>query len=273
VDFLEKNAVLYKTKFKAAVDSLKEKIKLSASPQEVEGFLGKGSNGSAYTVSVDGEEYVVKFAGHGQNNFEVKPLLRSHGIAHTPELIAFSLADGVKILTRLPGQEVTTISPEELPIHSEESIIQLIETVLVLEKAGIVIDPKASNFFYDEKEGFGVLDYHLSNGTKFTRPEQQVMSLIHALAARNFEYVSWDDTEAFEESQKRKAKIFLPTQLRFLKIMKEKYPELLSQWQKQHTEDKANPMMSVPDLIDRENWPSNDPEINAYFDEIEALNI
>jgi hypothetical protein len=270
--FLEENAKLYRERFQETVKQLKIKITDSENPRELGEFLGSGSNGDAYKVEIDGEVYVAKFSSSlTQNNFEIKPLVRSEGIPHTPELIAFSLADGVKIMRLLPGQEVTSFTPEEMPQYPDEHIIQLIETILELERNGIVIDPKASNFFYDTVSGFSVLDFHLSNGTKFTEPQQQVMSLAHALSARKFPDTDWDNEEVYEQQKIEKGKVFFPTLIRFLSILIEKYPELLVKWKQQLEEDRADPTIGVSELVDRENWETDNEEINQYLSQLEKM--
>ncbi len=265
-EFLEKNIRLYNERFRTVVQELKHKIASADHPREVEGFLGSGGNGSAFKVVIDGRKLVIKFTDSlYQNNFEIKPLLRTRHIPHTPELVAFSLEDGVKIMSFLPGDVVSSFSPENAPSYPDEHIIQLIETVLELEQNGIVIDPKPSNFVYSGPDGFGVFDFHLSNGTKFARPEQQVMSLYNMLTTRKYPDYDWNDEIAYEKHRIARGKDFLPMLIRFLTIMQTNYPQLLEKWQLQLDEDRANPLVGVSELVDRDYWQTTDPEINQHL--------
>ena len=264
--FFENNIRLYNEKFKNIVHELAQKIQDAGNPKFVEGYLGSGGNGSAFKVVIDGRELAIKFSQSlVQNNFEIKPLLRTQHIAHTPELIAFSLEDGVKIMSFIPGEVVSNFTPENVPNYSDEHIIQLIETILELERNGISIDPKPSNFVYSSQEGFGVFDFHLSNGSKFSQPEQQVMSLNNMLTTRKYPEHDWNDEVAYEKHRVARGKDFLPMLIRFLTIMQKKYSSLLNKWQQQLDEDRANPLIGVSELVDRDYWQTTDPEINQYL--------
>jgi hypothetical protein len=271
-EFLKSNLILYKGKFQNTVNELKEKILRAENPREIEEFIGSGSNGDAYKIVIENEKLVVKFSRYlTQNNFEIKPLIRAKDVSHTPNLIAFSLSDGVKIMSLLPGKEVTSFTPEDNIEYPDERIIRLIEIVLKLESNGIVIDPKASNFLYDQKEGFSILDFHLSNGSSFCEPQQQVMSLINALSSKKFPQVSYEDDEAYQNQRIEKGKIYFSMLIRFLTIMNLHYPKLLQRWKDQLEEHRENPRIEVSELVDRDNWPTEDQEINNYINTLEQM--
>jgi hypothetical protein len=265
---LEENATNYGEKFANPVAELKKKIAVAEKPEQVEGYLGSGSNGHAYKIEVDGKTLVAKFSSSAtQNNFEIAPLLRANGIPHTAQLVAFSLADGVKIMELLPGQDISKFTPETAPEYPEEHIVQLIETILSLERNGITIDPKASNFFYDQEKGFSILDFHLSNGSEFCAPEQQVMSLKQALTARKYPEIDWrhaDETELEKQSLDR-SRVQLKFLTQFLAILQKRYPALLEKWQETNARHKANPNMRISPLVDREALNGQDPEIAQHL--------
>jgi hypothetical protein len=265
---LEENAKLYGEKFANPVAELKKKIALAEKPNQVEGYLGSGSNGDAYKIEVDGKTLVAKFSSSAsQNNFEMAPLLRSKGLPHTAQLVAFSLADGVKIMELLPGQDISKFTPETAPEYPEEQIVQLIETILNLEKNGITIDPKASNFFYDKEKGFSILDFHLSNGNGFCAPEQQVMSLRHALTARKYPEIDWSDADRteLEKQSLDQSRTQLKFLAQFLDILQKRYPALLKKWQETNARYAADPNMRVSPLVDREAVNGQDPEIAQHL--------
>src|SRR5581483_1105395 len=240
--FIENNIRTYTEKFQPVIAKLKEKMEHGNFKQLPE-YLGSGSNGSAFRIEVEGQTYVAKFSRNlTQANFEIKPLMRAKGIPHTSQLVSYSFEDGVVVMGLLEGKDVTSVAPEEASEYSNEDIIQLIETVKELDAKGLVIDPKPSNFMYDKEQGFSVLDYHLKNSESRYGLPQEIMSLRHALTARKFEKNEYKfGTPEYEQKAEVVAiewnKVYLPMMVRFLSILKEKYPDILADWQKQYNED------------------------------------
>lgn len=268
--FIENNIKTYKEVFQSAIVELKAKMALG-DPKQLPEYLGSGSNGSAFSVTIEGKTYAAKFSRNlTQANFEIKPLIRAKNIPHTSQLVSYSFEDNVVIMELLPGTDVTNFTPEEAPEYSNEHIVQLIETVLELDAKGLAIDPKPSNFMYDPEHGFSVLDYHLNDGYKLP---QQIMDLRHGLTARKFErldYKAPDYEERSQEQSREQNKIFLPMMVRFLGILKERYPDILAEWQRQREEDKKNPSVYVTDLIDRRYIPQ-DPDLEPHLKKLEEM--
>jgi vacuolar-type H+-ATPase subunit I/STV1 len=137
-----------------------------------------------------------------------------------------------------------------------------------LEKKGIVIDPKASNFFYDKQKGFSVLDFHLADGSEFCAPEQQVMSLKSALKTRKYPKIDWRGPNVQMESDKQvisERKIEFKLLIQFLNILQAKYPDLLEKWKETYKKNKARSDMWVPDLVTKDKYNDRDPEISQYL--------
>jgi hypothetical protein len=271
--FIEENVKTYKEKFQPVIAELKAEI-ARGDFKKLPEYLGSGSNGSAFKIEVDGKRYAAKFSKNiTQANFEIKPLLRAEGIPHTSQLVAYSFEDGVVIMNLLDGTDVSNFSPEEAPEYTDEHIVELIDTVRELDAKGLVIDPKPSNFMYDPKKGFSVLDYHLKNqGGGYGLP-QEIMDLRNGLTARKWERLDYQAPDYDERARAQsieRHKIFLPMMIRFLGILKEKYPDVLADWQRQHEENKKNPRMLVPDLIDRRHMP-DDPGIEGYLKKLEEM--
>lgn len=271
--FIEKNIKIYKEEFQTVIAELKVKM-AQGNSKELPEYLGSGSNGSAFRIEVGGKIYAAKFSRNvTQANFEIKPLIRAKDIPHTSQLVCYSFEDGVVIMGLLPGTDVTNFTPEEAPEYSDEHIIQLIDTVRELDAKGLVVDPKPSNFMYDSEQGFSVLDYHLKHvGGRYGLP-REVMDLRIGLTARKFEpldYQAPDYEEKAEAQSIERNKIFLPMMIRFLGILKEKYPNILAEWQRQRDEDKKNPGTSVSDLINREYIPQ-DSELEPYLKRLEEI--
>ena len=271
--FIEENIKTYKEKFQPVIAELKAKM-AQGNFKELPEYLGSGRNGSAFRVEVDGKTYAAKFSRYiPQANFEIKPLIRAKDIPHTSQLVSYSFEDGVVVMELLPGTDVTNFTPEEAPEYSDEHIIQLINTVRELDAKGLVIDPKPSNFMYDPEQGFSVLDYHLKNVGRRYGLSQEVMNLKFGLTARKFPPLDYKDPDYEEKSKAEsleKYKISLPMMVRFLGILKEKYPDILAEWQRQHDEDKKNPNMRVGELIDRQYIPQ-DPELEPHLKKLEEM--
>jgi hypothetical protein len=270
--FIEESVRTYKEKFQPVIAELKAKI-AEGNFRELPEYLGSGTNGSAFRIAVDGKTYAAKFSKNiTQANFEIKALLRAVGISHTSQLISYSFEDGVVIMNIIDGTDVTNFKPEEAPQYADEHIIQLIDTVRELDAKGLTIDPKPSNFMYGPG-GFSVLDYHLKKMAGRYGLPQEIMDLKHCLTARKWERLDYrapDYEERAREQSIEKNKIFLPLMIRFLGILKEKYPDILEDWRRQHQEDKDNPNMYVSELIDRKQIP-DDPEIQRYLEKLEEM--
>jgi len=271
--FAEENIKNYNNKFRPVIEQLKEKI-AQGDPKELPEYLGSGSNGSAFRIEVDGKTYAAKFSNSiTQAHFEIKPLVRAKDIPHTAQLVSYSLNDGVVIMELLPGTDVSNFTPENAPEYSDEHIIQLIDTVIELDSKGLTIDPKPSNFMYDTEQGFSILDYHLTQmGQRYGLPEQ-VMGLRECLIKRKFEKLNYKASD-YEEKMNahiiEQYKISLPMMVRFLGILKEKYPDILDGWQKNINELKKDPNMYITDLIDRENIPKH-PDLEPHLEKLAKM--
>ncbi|MFA5248880.1 MAG: hypothetical protein WC415_06755 [Patescibacteria group bacterium] len=271
--FIKENIKIYKEEFQTVIAELKVKM-VQGNSKELTEYLGSGSNGSAFRIEVGEKTYAAKFSRNvTQANFEIKPLIRAKNIPHTSQLVCYSFEDGVVIMGLLPGTDVTNFTPEEAPEYSDEHIIQLINTVRELDTKGLVVDPKPSNFMYDSEQGFSILDYHLKHVDGRYGFPQEVMDLRFGLTARKFEPLNYKAPD-YEEKAKAQSiernKIFLSMMIRFLGILKEKYPDILAEWQRQRDEDKKNPCTPVSDLINREYIPQ-DPKLEPYLKRLEEI--
>ncbi len=273
IEFRKQNIELYNSKYKPVIDSLKEKISNSHNSKELPEYLGSGSNGSAYVIEVDGKKYAAKFSSSlTQANFETKPLLQARGIENVAQLVSYSFADGVVIMELLHGTDVTKFKPENAPKYSDEHIEKLIQTVIDLYNKGITIDPKASNFMYDEINGFSILDFHLSNGGSSLG--EIVMWLKVALTHRDFPYLDYKADDYDEKSKKQdieRNKIYLPMMIRFLTILQDKFPEVLEDWKHAYQRKEEDPRITQSPLIDRRYIETENPEIKPYLEKLEAM--
>lgn len=273
IEFRKENIELYKNTYQPIVQALKMRID-AGNPKDLPEYLGSGSNGDAYRIEVDDKEYAVKFSRNiTQANFEIKPLLRAKGIEHTAQLLAYSLADGVVIMELLPGTDVTHFAPEHAPEYTDEAIVQLIETVIELNQNGIVIDPKPSNFLYDEKQGFSVLDYHLKKGDHQLLADS-IIDLKLALTARAWPQLDYKADDYEEKAAARsieRSKVYLPMMIRFLTILEEKFPSILEDYKKAYAERETNPLVSQSPLINRASIQIDHPDLVPHLKKLEEM--
>lgn len=271
IDFRRGNVELYNTKFKAAIDSLKEKISTAHNPEGLPEYLGSGSNGSAYVIEVNGIKYAAKFSRSiTQANFETKPLLQAKGIGNTAQLVAYSFPDSVVIMELLPGTDVTKFTPENAPNYSDEHIESLIKKTIELDNRGIAIDPKPSNFIYDENDGFSILDFHLKNPNANYTLADSIMDLRLALTIRDWPHLDFATPE-YEKQSLEKSKIYLPMMVRFLDILGNKFPEVVEAYQKRDVEIQADPTVFRPPIIDRRYIQTENPELKPYLAKLEKM--
>lgn len=173
----------------------------------------------------------------------------------------------------LKGTDVTNFKPEDAPNYTDENIIQLIGTVIELDTKGLVIDPKPSNFMYDQEEGFSVLDYHLKHmGGEYGLP-REIMDLRLCLTARKFESLDYEAPDYKEKSELQSLehhKVFLPMMIRFISILQDKYPEILIAWRQQQDKHKKDPRIFVLELINRNYIPKHS-DLESYLKKLEEM--
>lgn len=268
--FIEKNIKIYKEKFQPVIEELKAKIAQGNFTNSE--YLGSGQNGSVYRIEVDGRSYAVKFLDVTQANYEVGTLLRAKGIPRTSQLEAYSFEDGVTIMQLLPGIEVTKLSHGDPLRYSDQHIIQLIDTVRALDSRGISIDPKASNFMYDPVEGFSVLDYHFYKAGSNKYLYRFVLPIRYMLLERD--YALLEQSEEYKtktqspDIHREKIKTFLVSMIRFLTILKDNFPDIFADCQREDVNDRVKLRQSG--IIDRKNIPTY-PGLEPYLKKLEEM--
>ncbi len=272
--YRKENIENYNSRFKEAIDSLREKISQTEYPESLPEYLGSGANGIAFEINVDGCRYAAKFSRSvAQANFEIKPLLIAKGIKNAAQLVAYSFDDNVVIMDLLHGRDVSTYYPNEDPGYTDQHIIALIDTVLELYENGLVIDPKPSNFLFDNEEGFSVLDFHiLREGT--TSIGDIVLNLRIALTTRKWPLIHFQAADFDREAEMQNIErniVYLRMMIRFLKILKENYPLVLEDYNKHYQEREQDPKCHQSPLIDRDKIPQNNQQIQTYLHELESM--
>ncbi len=75
--------------------------------------------------------------------------------------MAASYEDGVTVAEVMPGKEFDRLSLDAMKQITDKQLGDFVDTLLATHAHGLQVDPsKASNFFYDPKEGFGIVDIY-----------------------------------------------------------------------------------------------------------------
>lgn len=228
----ERNAEYYTQTFGTEVKRLKREVRGGKAAGR---FIGRGSNGEAYALEKGGHEYVVKFSGSAtQANFELRALMLAKGIPRAAQLKAYSFEDQAVVMDRLPGKDVTQLDPAIASKATDQQMADLVKTIQQLAARGLVVDPKPSNFMYDRKAGFSVLDYHTAHANS-SKVAEQVMSVRHALTWQldTYKYPEHDDPEADKKIRQHSAELqreYLPRLIRFVTVLEEQFPDIIQSW-------------------------------------------
>jgi hypothetical protein len=151
------------------------------SRKEHPNFLGSGANADAFLLPVADQELVVRIPHENQPgsagvDHHLRGGLRAMGQPHLEQLVAVSYESGVTISNLMPGSEMSRIKAEDLRQVTDVQLSELIDTIAAANQAGVTIDPKPSNFFYDKERGFGIID--VGSSEEKTVAEQSVMKVV-----------------------------------------------------------------------------------------------
>ena len=287
---VEQNIELYNQKFKSIIQELKSRMQ-QKDPTTLPEYLASSYNAITFRITVNGKEYAVKFNKKDDRTkaakHEIEPMILAKGIPHTAQLTSCSSEDGVMIMELLPGLNLDQFAWDNAPDYSDEQIIQLIEAVKALDDRGLEIDTHPGNFMHDSKAGFSVLDYGVGQGGKL---EKMIMSLSYILSAwtmneQNREFreqklneLDFDSQEYKEKYNKISIKYYkqvLPLKIRFLTILQDKYPGILSGYKKRREKEKQELGFYFNKdniMVYRENLP-NSPELKPFVDQLEKMNF
>lgn len=239
---------VYDKRYKNIVANLRAKILEADDITAVKGYLGRGNSGVAFKLHLEEEGWVViKFTNSlPQNMYEIRPMLITEGIDYVPRLITYSFEDGVKVMTLLPGKPVIKLDVDF--DYPEEHIEQLIHRVLYLHESGIVIDPKPDNIMYDESEGFSILDIAILD---WDMPiYDYVPNLIQIISARNFPPYDRRNQNQVSIVSRMRMLSELRNSIKLIRILKQKYPEMLEAYFEQHEALSKVEHISAPPLVD-----------------------
>lgn len=188
------------------------------------GYLGRGTNGVAFTI----EGMVVKYSNFGADSTkeEVARLEKARGIPRVVQLVEYDIAEGIIVTELLPGENVQALDVERIPLYKDSEIIGVIDTIYALQARGLGIDPKPGNFMHDQT-GFYVLD-PLDANDEFYPITDQVMGLIHMLTYKG-SYKEQPEEVLREDTKQR-----YQTMIQLLNIVKTHYPQLYGEIQERN---------------------------------------
>lgn len=162
VDMLKAYAV-----FGPSIAKLKSELKDLEKIKEHPNYLGSGSNSGVFAIEFEGKRYAVRMPGHktdtvvspGTVDSHINGAILGRSVPHLEQIVAASYEDGVTVAEMMHGKEVSDLEVDDIQKITDSQLEDLFATLKIASERGIEIDPKPSNFFYDETEGFGIVDY------------------------------------------------------------------------------------------------------------------
>jgi hypothetical protein len=168
--------------FTPAVSKLKEELASLGARNEHPAFLGDGFSSMVFSVERRGKDYAARLpnnksaSSHVIDRHVIGAFL-GKGIPHLEQVVAASYEDGVTIAEVMPGVHIGNLSVGDIKQITGSQLSELVDTVVTAYESGIEIDHKPSNFFYDPKEGFGIVDYHPARGIRIAEDRERGKSV------------------------------------------------------------------------------------------------
>lgn len=173
--------------FAPIVSALKAELSDPASRSEHSSFIGKGSNAAVFSIHDGGRKYAVRVPKSSRTSpasieGHVAGAVLGQGVPHLEQIVAASYEDGVTVAEIMPGKEVGRLSVDEIRSITDEQLSDLVDTIVAARERDIEIDPKVSNFFYDQYAGFGIVDYHSAKVVGRSSSDQELGEVVSWIA-------------------------------------------------------------------------------------------
>ena len=161
--------------FASEVRKLNNSLMGTSVHDEHKAFLANGSKSSVFLIEKGGKKYVVRAVNRRWAGDQTSPdgvdhhlaaAFLSKGVPHLEQIVAASYEDGVTVAELMPGAELGKLTMEDIQSITDEQLAEFVGTLSEANRRGIHIDRSPSNFFYDQDEGFGVIDF---TSTEFGR--------------------------------------------------------------------------------------------------------
>lgn len=228
--------------------------------------IGEGTHSEVFSFKKQGEEYAVKkntSSAEQSVDEDVAALLRTQKIDETPDIHGYSKEDQLIIMEKISGKNIEELKKNNQTIEPKEShIIDLIDAYIEMNERGVVADPHFSNFFYDEDQGFKIVDLELEQ--QETDYDEQIKGLLNQikyfkevlvemsaprLEAEN-EVLDFQKISNFYKEEKREHD--LKVILEFLRILKDEFPTLFKELKKEQQEASDKIYVEAEDMNDKE---------------------
>lgn len=269
--------------YKADIDELFNDVDSMGDPKKHPSFLGNGSSNSAFKFEKDGKQLVARrssFRGEkhvAASHFATAPFVEGNKIDHIQHIVAADPNSEIVITELLPGKNAAELSFEERMAIPEKHIVSIIETIREMKEAGLVIDPRPTNFMYDTEAGFSILDYHASGNR--IKGQQSFIDAIRGLRPILVLPVSsFSDSPKVgtKEHDEYTADIQIKTAAlgnKFLDILLKNYPEIVDELAQQQKEIDNNPRKFGDVLVSTREYNRGIPEVNDFVERIESLGL
>lgn len=130
---------------------------------------------NVFNISIGGEEYVLRYRP-APGDVAVYLIGSSfiEGVENFEQIVAASVEDGVTIAKKIPGTQLSYLTPEIAASITNEQLNQCFDNLLIAWEKGLPMETKAKNMMYDPDAGFGFIDFnstftHVGNKEKRAR--------------------------------------------------------------------------------------------------------
>ncbi len=149
--------------FKPAIDKLTLELAGVSTHEDHPSFMGDGSNAAVFSIEHDGKKYAARIPHRKEGSAatidsHLAGAVLAKDIPRLEHIVAASYEDGATIAEIMPGKEVSYLTAGEIHQVTDAQLEELVDTVVLAEQRGIVIDPKPSNVLYDPEAGYSIVD-------------------------------------------------------------------------------------------------------------------
>ena len=130
---------------------------------------------NVFNISIGGEEYVLRYRpAPGDVAMYLIGSSFIEGVENFEQIVAASVEDSVTIAKKIPGIQLSYLTPEVAASITDEQLNRCFDDLLIAWKKSLPMETKAKNIMYDPNAGFGFIDFnntftHVGNKEKQTR--------------------------------------------------------------------------------------------------------
>ncbi len=251
--------------FKEDIDDI-----LADSSEDDEHYLGKGSAGMAFKLQRDDQDYAVKRGGVSFG--DIRAFNRAKDIDGVSHLVAMDLDAKRSVMNLVPGTLATQLTNADRVAIPEVHVQGVIEKAVELYDAGVRIDPKPSNFLYDQEKGFGIIDYQVLEEKDTLADQVAGTSRMLIIRSNNLD-IPADGTPEYAAYEHRNAEADSIILNKYLNVLESKYPDILEQMAKRQADNIADPSIGSGSLFYPYALPTDTPQLAAFKDRLDTLGL